>query len=307
MKRSELFVLVAVLFMVGAGAYFVLIKEERGPRPTSDAVVATAPVPPAEVIPVTSASRDEKRVPGPTSDAEVATVSVPPAEEGISATSPPVEPPKDLGPTWPPPPPEEAEFEVADNLLARNYYVILDGSGSMDSSGCSGAETKSVVSKRAVQRFAKVVPADANLGLLTFDSRGTTERVPLGVGNRGWFVNEVHATRADGSTPLSSAILKGYSALTYQARHQLGYGEFHLVVVTDGEADSEENLKLFVNLILASSPVVIQTMGFCIGSDHSLNQPGHTIYREANSAEELSKGLEAVLAEAPEFTVTDFK
>jgi hypothetical protein len=51
----------------------------------------------------------------------------------------------------------------------------------------------------------------------------------------------------------------------------------------------------------------VQTIGFCIGPKHSLNQAGRTIYRAADNPAELRQGLADVLAEAPQFTVTEFK
>ena len=58
--------------------------------------------------------------------------------------------------------------------------------------------------------------------------------------------------------------------------------------------------------LLAESPVVIHTIGFCIGEKHSLNQPGRIDYRAADDPVALARGLSAVLAESPDFTVTDF-
>ena len=94
--------------------------------------------------------------------------------------------------------------------------------------------------------------------------------------------------------------------LIRQGRRQLGYGEYHLIVVTDGQASSGQDPTGVVDEILASSPVVIHTIGFCIGEDHSLNQKGRVLYRTAQNAAELREGLEQVLAEAPDFTVTQF-
>jgi Ca-activated chloride channel family protein len=62
-----------------------------------------------------------------------------------------------------------------------------------------------------------------------------------------------------------------------------------------------------VNKIIGESPVVVQTIGFCIGAKHALNQAGRTMYREANNVEDLRQGLAEVLAEAPQFAVTEFK
>jgi Ca-activated chloride channel family protein len=62
-----------------------------------------------------------------------------------------------------------------------------------------------------------------------------------------------------------------------------------------------------VDKLLGESPVVLQTIGFCIGAKHALNQAGRTMYKEANNVEELRQGLADVLAEAPQFTVTEFK
>jgi hypothetical protein len=96
--------------------------------------------------------------------------------------------------------------------------------------------------------------------------------------------------------------------LTDQARSQLGYGEYHLVVVTDGEPDPDsEDPTPVVEEILEQSPVVLHTVGFCIDDDHVLNQRGRTFYAAATNPRELREGLQAVLAEADTFDATQFQ
>jgi uncharacterized protein with von Willebrand factor type A (vWA) domain len=185
--------------------------------------------------------------------------------------------------------------------------VVFDGSGSMKDTDCTDGSTKAEVAKKAVAEFAKSVPKDANLGLLTFDSRGIVEQIPLGAGNREEFINDVNAVDPGGATPLKSAITEGVAHLTDQGRHQLGYGEYHLVIVTDGEAYPEnQNPSSVVEKTLKVSPILIHTIGFCIERLHSLNQPGRTIYLKADSPEELSRGLKQVLAESEKFDVKLF-
>ena len=105
---------------------------------------------------------------------------------------------------------------------------------------------------------------------------------------------------------MRSAAEAGYKALTEQAKKQLGYGEYHLVIVTDGEASSNEDPESAVRQILRDSPVQIHTIGFCIGEGHSLNIPGQTYYAAAGSPEELDAGLAQVLAEADDYILLDY-
>lgn len=201
----------------------------------------------------------------------------------------------------------DAKVELASDLTQRNYYVILDGSGSMSDRGCSGSANKISAAKTALAEFAKAVPSGAKLGLLVFDALGTSERVPLGVGNRDRFREVVQSVNASGGTPLRSAIALGLDKLEEQARRQLGYGEYNLVVVTDGEASGTEDPRAVVKDILARSPVTIHTIGFCIGENHSLNQPGRTLYKAAQNPEQLRAGLEDVLAESASFDASAFQ
>ena len=205
------------------------------------------------------------------------------------------------------PPAKDDSVAVAGDLFARNYYVVLDASGSMNEKGCSGEVTKIVAAKEALNTFVDTLPADANVGLQVFDGRGINEWLPLGVGNRPEFKRQLATVRANASTPLRGAITGAYGKLLAQGARQLGYGEYHLVIVTDGHADQGQDPTGIVNRILAESPVVVQTIGFCIGSKHALNQAGRTMYKEANNVEDLRQGLADVLAEAPQFTVTEFK
>lgn len=201
----------------------------------------------------------------------------------------------------------EATALSVKDLLRTNYYVVADGSGSMAGSTCGDGRTKLEVAKDALSMFGQSVPADANLGLAAFDRRGTSERVSLGTGNRDVFAAEIRALGPRGRTPLKTSIELAYEKLTEQARAQLGYGEYHLVVVTDGEADQGEAPNPIVNKVLTESAVIIHTIGFCIDEHHSLNQPGRTRYQAANDYSSLSRGLADVLAEAPEFSAATFE
>lgn len=207
---------------------------------------------------------------------------------------------------WPPINKDDS-VGLAKNLLAKNYYVVLDGSGSMEGRECSGEDSKAVASKKALIEFSQAVPADANLGLLAFDGQGVTERLPLGINNRVQFVDAVNAVDTESNTPLHEAIVKGYQAIEKQAQAQLGYGEYYLVIVTDGEANEGPDPEDAVNWILDNTPVVIHTIGFCIDENHSLNQPGRTHYATAQNPKELISGLKAVLAESEVFDVSSFK
>ncbi|HEV8096565.1 MAG TPA: vWA domain-containing protein, partial [Burkholderiales bacterium] len=133
------------------------------------------------------------------------------------------------------------------------------------------------------------------------------EQIPLAPGNRDRFKAVLAQVRAGGGTPLQSSITQAYAKLEVQGARQLGYGEYHLVVVTDGEASDGQDPTAAVKVILDRSPVVLHTIGFCIGPKHSLNQPGRTIYKAADDPNQLRQHLSDVLAEAPRFDVTGFK
>ena len=198
-------------------------------------------------------------------------------------------------------PPKLGEVEVVleTDPLKRNFYAVFDGSGSMGGN-------KVVTAKDAFQYFVDQVPEDANIGLLVFDTQGTTERAALGT-TKSEIKAQIEDISAGGGTPLSTAVAYAYEQLTLQGHKQLGYGEYHLVIVTDGAANDEHGLKRTVDNILAKSPVMIHTIGFKIGDTHSLNQPGRILYKSANNFDELAKGLEGVLAESEDFAVLEFK
>lgn len=196
---------------------------------------------------------------------------------------------------------------TAAATATANYYVVLDGSGSMKSKDCGGGTSRIEAAVDAMKQFFSTVPADANVGLAAFDRHAISERVPLGTGNRDALNAALERVDAGSDTPLLSAMKIGYEKLTAQARLQLGYGEYHLVVVTDGKPDPRsEDPSPIVKRILAESPVVLHTVGFCIDEDHVLNQPSRMYYASATNPQQLQKSLQAVLAEAPAFDAKSF-
>lgn len=192
--------------------------------------------------------------------------------------------------------------------LTRNFYFVFDGSGSMadgPDGSCGGDKsflTKIEGAKWAVREFIKKVPTDVNLGLYIFDSNGQREVVSLSPGIHKKFLNEIDNVQASGGTPLARGIYYGTERLVEQYKRQLGYGEYRLVVVTDGQADSVPEASL--NAIKYG--ISIYAIGLCIGDNHPLRQYALS-YRAADSVEDLRRGLEQTLAELPNFDINKFK
>ncbi len=194
--------------------------------------------------------------------------------------------------------------QVGAASLTRNFYFIFDGSGSMSEAlnkQCKGDRrfgSRLEGAKWAVEQFLPLMPPDVNLGLWVFDSYGNSERVLLGSDNRDKFLAEVQKTKAGGNTPLTESIEQGVNRLVEQRDKQLGYGEFRLIVVTDGEATGRP-LPQAVDYA-RERHIPIYTIGLCIGEKHELRKYSVS-YRAADSIEALKHGLEETLAETNVF------
>jgi Mg-chelatase subunit ChlD len=198
-------------------------------------------------------------------------------------------------------------FTASKELTAKNYYLVLDASGSMMDSTCSSGQASKMQSAiSALRYFASQLPDDANFGLAVFLYGELKELLPLGKNNRQEVEKLLVSIVPNGGTPLDQAIDFGYQKLLSQGKRQQGYGEYNLVIVTDGLASGGHHPEHAVERILKESPVILHTIGFCIAQDHSLNRPGLTLYRSANDPESLKQGLVNVLAESPEFDLSSF-
>ncbi len=203
---------------------------------------------------------------------------------------------------------DRADGPLPDNATADNYYIIFDGSGSMNKRECTNGETKLDVAKEALAQWLRVVPASANVGLFAFDQKGASERIAMktnGAAHGQALLELVRNINAGGNTPLGAAMGSALEALGAQAARAHGYGQYHIVVVTDGYA-SDTDLLRQVSRSIYDTPIIVHTIGFCIGERHVLNQPDLMIYVSANSPEQLAQGLENVLAESEDFVTTDF-
>lgn len=181
---------------------------------------------------------------------------------------------------------------------AKNFYFVFDGSGSMQGRKIEEAKT-------AVKEMLKNIGDDVNLGLWVFDRYGNREVIALGAGNKQKFIEAIDAVKADEGTPLGSAIANGVEALAQQRAKQLDYGEYRLVVITDGEADWSDPVEKGTKPA-AVEQIPIYTIGFHTGSGHSLFKYS-VFYKSANSLDELRKALEEVSAELDVFDPQSFK
>ncbi len=184
---------------------------------------------------------------------------------------------------------------------ARNFEIVLDASGSMAGSAIEEA-------KQAIHSFVQSLPADINVGLVVFDGSGIQEKVSLespAAKNRQQFLQEVQSVDAGGGTPLADAMNVGSGALLKQCQRQLNYGDYRLIVVTDGQPDWGQDLDKACSTA-ASYGFSIYTIGFNIDDGHPLKNWA-TSYETASSADELTRKLQNTAAEPDNYVPTYHK
>ncbi len=150
--------------------------------------------------------------------------------------------------------------------------------------------------KKALVAFLDNIPEGTNLGLFVFDANGHDERVSLGPVDRSSFINTVDDIRAGGSTPLHDSIKFGSDQLAKQRNNQLGYGDYRLIVVTDGDASGIPDAVKYA----ANKGVPIYAIGLCVSSGHPLAETAYD-YRAADDMQALQEGLKEAVAESDEF------
>jgi Ca-activated chloride channel family protein len=203
--------------------------------------------------------------------------------------------------------------------LDVNLYVVFDGSGSMDN--CppippnpnernydGHCQRKINGAKEAVAAVVKTLPPHTNLGLYVFDNNGRSERVKLGPNNSTQFLNQVSRIVAGDGTPLGPAMDKGARALEDQYKKQLGYGEYRLVVVTDGMPDYMSDVTKALDGIKKSGvPISIYTIGFGMNDpNHPLRKASVTFWA-AYTGEQVKDALQKSLSESQDFDPSDFQ
>ncbi len=207
---------------------------------------------------------------------------------------------------WPPLPGSGNNFSDSIDLLKHNYYVILDASARMAESECNGGRNNLADAIDALSTFIDAVPQGSNIGVSVFNNNRIMEIIPL---QSEVSLNTVMLSQMvpGGATPLRSAIHHAYAEMVSQGERQLGYGEYHVVVISGGMATEGEDPAAVVRRMLLESPVNLHTIGFCSGADHSLDQPGFISYRAANNLAALKQGLSEVLAKSPPSTLDSFQ
>ncbi|MFY0656312.1 MAG: VWA domain-containing protein [Neptunomonas phycophila] len=205
----------------------------------------------------------------------------------------------------------ETPYKKDEDLLGRTYMIVMDASGSMNWDGraqCPQIKDKRInVAKRAASKFAETINPNDKLGMVIFKNGTPKYTLPFAYNNGPQFASQVNRISPDGGTPLRSSVLMAFNELRKEGARKKGHGEYHLVVISDGDPSSNaENPASLVKAISKDSPIQIHSIGFCLKPGHPLNQPFLNYYQADNEAS-LTQSLQSVLAESKSFSNTDFQ
>ena len=185
-----------------------------------------------------------------------------------------------------------------DDIHKDNIVVILDASGSMQDK-FSGDRTKSKMeaAKAALQEVLANIPDGTQIGLLVFSGANIHNEwvYPLGPKDTQKLIAAIRLPQPSGDTPLGKYIRIGANRLLEQREKQYNYGNYRLLVVTDGEASDADKVKHYTPEIL-NRQIRIDVIGVDMKTDHMLANVVDS-YRKADNPGELVAAVSQILAE----------
>ncbi|MCY2975558.1 MAG: VWA domain-containing protein [Planctomycetota bacterium] len=177
--------------------------------------------------------------------------------------------------------------------------VLLDDSGSMRNQMRteSALEPRMAVAKTALTRVVEQLSPQTTFGLLLMNGARSNGGwlVPLAALDRASALSRIANVKADGGTPLGQSMKSAIDELL-ERRGEVPYGDYRLLVVTDGEATDRNTLDQYLPDMVARG-IVIDVIGVDMQSDHSLASRAHS-YRRANDASSFEQALTEIFAES---------
>jgi len=173
----------------------------------------------------------------------------------------------------------------------QNVVVVVDDSGSMNDRMRSGGR-RIQAAKRALQVVLEKLPEDAKIGVLALNQGWI---IPLGKLDRSKTSGQINQLRANGGTLLGARLKLAADELLKLRKDQV-YGDYRLLVVTDGEANDQPLLDYVLPDIM-NRGLVVDVIGVDMVSVHSLAQNVHN-YRRADDQASLETAIAESLAES---------
>ena len=118
---------------------------------------------------------------------------------------------------------------------------------------------------------------------------------PLGPKDTEKLIAAIRLPQPSGDTPLGKYIRIGANRLLEQREKQYNYGNYRLLVVTDGEASDADKVKHYTPEIL-NRQIRIDVIGVDMKTDHMLANVVDS-YRKADNPGELVAAVSQILAE----------
>lgn len=191
---------------------------------------------------------------------------------------------------------------VSPAFADQTIVVVLDDSGSMRQRMRTGNSMvpRIEAAKLALSKVVAELPKESRLGILLLNSgknKSRSERwlVPIGPLEAESTLKKIQRIGADGGTPLGASLKIAADALL-EARQRQVYGDFRMLVVTDGEASDPELVADYLPDLLARG-LTLDVIGVDMVGDHSLAKRSHS-YRRAANAEDFEKAVREVFAES---------
>ena len=188
-------------------------------------------------------------------------------------------------------------------VAGDSVVIVLDDSGSMNER-MTGGVPRIDAAKNAISVILKQFPVGTKLGLLLLNGERAKQHwaIPLGELSVQQAIRRVESVIADGGTPLGERMRDGADALL-QLREKQMYGNYRLLIVTDGEANDAKLLYQYLPDVLCRG-LIVDAIGVDMKKDHTLATRVHS-YRRADDAQALSKAVQEVFAEKSDSSVAD--
>lgn len=184
------------------------------------------------------------------------------------------------------------------DLHTDNIIIILDASGSMNEKfRADQSKSKMDAAKEALKEVLAKVPDNTHIGLLVFSGSNVQNDwvYPLGPKNTERLLAAIELPQPGGGTPLGQYMRIGTNRLLEQREKQYNYGNYRLLIVTDGVAQDEEKVAQYTPEIL-DRQIRVDVIGVDMQTDHLLAKDADS-YRRADNPGELVAAVTEILAE----------